>query len=148
VLHSDAFCMAAAAADKDAAWDFIEYAVGETGQLILTETGRIVPSRIDIARSPVFLDGEPVDATTALSAAGSPAPLAAQPPASSEVFLDNIPSIHRLPSLSTWPEVEDIFNAEFDRAFYVPLDVPAAIDRVIEQSREPFARAAAERGAP
>jgi multiple sugar transport system substrate-binding protein len=142
VLHSDAFCIAPAAADTDAVWDFVEYAVGETGQLILAETGRIVPSRTDVARSPVFLDGVPVDAGAALSAAGSPAPAAAQPPASSEVFLDNIPAIHRLPSLSTWPEVEDIFNAEFDRAFYVPLDVPAAIDRVIEQSRDPFARAA------
>jgi hypothetical protein len=58
------------------------------------------------------------------------------------VFLDNIPVIHRLPSLSTWQEVEDIFNAEFDRAFYVPVDVPAAIARVIERSGEPLARAA------
>ncbi len=148
VLHSDAFCMASAAADKDAVWDFIEYAVGETGQLILAETGRIVPSRTDVARSPVFLDGVPVDAGAALSAAGSPAPEGTQPPASSEVFLDNIPAIHRLPSMSTWPEVEDIFNAEFDRAFYVPIDVPAAIDRVIEQSRDAFARAAEEDNAP
>jgi multiple sugar transport system substrate-binding protein len=140
-LHSDAFCMAAAAADKDAVWDFVEYAAGETGQLILAETGRIVPSQTEVARSPVFLDGLPVDAGAALSGAGIPALEVAQPPASSEVFLDNIPAIHRLPSMSTWPEVEDIFNAEFDRAFYVPLDVPAAVDRVIEQSRDPFARA-------
>jgi multiple sugar transport system substrate-binding protein len=147
VLHSDAFCMASAAADKDAVWDFVEYAVGETGQLILTETGRIVPSRTDIADSPVFLDGAPVDAGTALSGTVSPGPTMALPPASSEVFLDNIPAIHRLPSLSTWPEVEDVFNAEFDRAFYVPVDVPAAVARVIEQSGDAFARAAADGGA-
>ena len=147
VLHSDAFCMASAAADKDAVWDFVEYAVGETGQLILTETGRIVPSRTDIADSPVFLDGAPVDAGTALSGAGSPGPTMALPPASSEVFLDNIPAIHRLPSLSTWSEVEDVFNAEFDRAFYAPIDVPAAVARVIEQSGDAFARAAADGGA-
>jgi multiple sugar transport system substrate-binding protein len=147
VLHSDAFCMASAMTDKDAVWAFIEYAVGETGQLILAETGRIVPSRISVAQSPVFLDGVPVEARTALSG-GSPAPEVVQPPASSEVFLDTIPTIHRLPSLSTWPEVEDIVNAEFDRAFYVPIDVPAAVDRVIEQSRDAFARAAAEETAP
>jgi multiple sugar transport system substrate-binding protein len=147
VLHSDAFCMASAAADKDAVWDFVEYAVGETGQLILTETGRIVPSRTDTAHSPVFLNGVPVDAGTALSGVGSPVPTMALPPASSEVFLDNIPAIHRLPSLSTWPEVEDVFNAEFDRAFYVPVDVPAAVARVIEQSGDAFARAAADGGA-
>ncbi len=148
VLHSDAFCMASAAADQGAVWDFVEYAVGETGQLILAETGRIVPSRSDIAQSPVFLDGVPVDGGTGLTGDGSPAPESALPPANSEVFLTNIPAIHRLPSLSTWPEVEDIFNAEFDRAFYVPIDVPAAIDRVIAQSREPFARAAADADAP
>jgi multiple sugar transport system substrate-binding protein len=148
VLHSDAFCMASATTNKDAVWDFVEYAVGETGQLILTETGRIVPSRTNVAQSPVFLDGVPVDAGAALSGSGSPAPEVAMPPASSEVFLANIPAIHRLPSLSTWPEVEDIFNAEFDRAFYVPVDVPAAVERVIEQSRDAFARAAAEGGAP
>src|SRR5919107_45982 len=86
VLHSDAFCMASATADKDAVWNFVEYAVGETGQLILTETGRIVPSRISVAQSPVFLDGVPVDTGTALSG-GSPAPDVVQPPANSEVFL-------------------------------------------------------------
>jgi multiple sugar transport system substrate-binding protein len=147
VLHSDAFCMASATTDKDAVWDFVEYAVGGTGQLILAETGRIVPSRISVVQSPVFLQGMPVEAATALSGA-SPSPDMVQPPASSEVFLDNIPVIHRLPSLSTWPEVEDIFNAEFDRAFYVPVDVPAAITRVIERSGEPLARAAAEGAAP
>jgi multiple sugar transport system substrate-binding protein len=147
VLHSDAFCMASAAEDKDAVWDFVEYAVGETGQLILAETGRIVPSRISVAQSPVFLDGVPVEAGAALSG-GSLAPEVVQLPASSEVFLDTIPTVHRLPSLSTWPEVEDIFNAEFDRALYVPVDVPAAVDRVIEQSRDAFARAAAEETAP
>jgi multiple sugar transport system substrate-binding protein len=148
VLHSDAFCMASAAADKEAVWDFVEFAVGETGQLILTETGRIVPSRTGVAQSLFFLDGVPVNAGTALSEAGSPAPTAALPPASSEVFLDNIPAIHRLPSLSTWPEVEDIFNAEFDRAFYNPIDVPTAVARVIERSHEAFVRAAEEANTP
>jgi multiple sugar transport system substrate-binding protein len=147
VLHSDAFCMASATKDKNPVWAFVEYAGGETGQLILAETGRIVPSRTSVAHSPVFLEGVPVDAGSVLSG-GSPEPEIVQPPASSEVFVDNIPAIHRLPSLSTWPEVEDIFNAEFDRAFYVPVDVLAAITRVIEQSRDTFARAAAEDATP
>lgn len=148
VLHSDAFCMAAATEDTNAVWDFVEFAVGETGQLILAETGRIVPSLNSVAASPVFLDGVPVDAGTAIADGASPEAVASQPPANSEVFLDNIPAIHRLPSISTWPEIEEIFNAEFDRAFYAPVDVPAAVARVIEQSSEPFARAAAESGSP
>ncbi len=141
VLHSDAFCMSAASEHKDAVWDFIEFAVGDTGQLILAETGRIVPSRTSVAHSPVFLDGVPVDTGTALSGVGSPAPEAALPPASSEVFLDNIPAIHRLPLLSTWPEVEDTFNAEFDRASTSRSTCRQPSPRVIEQSRDSFARA-------
>jgi multiple sugar transport system substrate-binding protein len=138
VLHSDAFCIAAAAEHPEAVWAFVEFAVGETGQQILAETGRIVPSRIDVAESAVFLDGVPADLGASATAV---TPL---PPASSEVFVDYIPVIHRLPSISTWPEIEDVFNAELDRAFYAPLDVPAAVARVIEESRDAFARAAAE----
>jgi multiple sugar transport system substrate-binding protein len=140
VLHSDAFCMAAGA-NHDAVWAFIEYAVGDAGQTMLAETGRIVPSRIAVAESPVFLDGVPADSIAATSDGGAPA-AAALPPASSRVFLENIPVVHRLPSLSTWPEIEDIFNAEFDRALYVEIDVAAAVERVVAQSRDAFARGA------
>ena len=43
ILHSDAYCMAAAAEDKDAAWTFIEYANSPQGQAIVAESGRTVP---------------------------------------------------------------------------------------------------------
>ncbi len=58
ILHSDAFCMSADAADKDAAWAFIEYAAGPKGQEILARTGRTVPSMTSVAESPVFLVGD------------------------------------------------------------------------------------------
>jgi len=147
VLHSDAFCMAAAAADKEAVWTFVEYAAGEEGQRILAETGRIVPALESVADSDVFLAGAPAAAPASGGAAAAPT---AQPPASSRVFLDNIPLIRRLPSISTWPEVEDAFNAEFDRAFYAPIDVPAALAAASVNSQPAFDRAAAEdlAGAP
>jgi multiple sugar transport system substrate-binding protein len=135
VLHSDAFCMAAAAENKDAVWAFIEYAVSDEGQLILAETGRIVPARTSVLESDVFLKGLPI---------GSDDATAAEPPASSQVFVDNIPIMHRLPSISTWPEVEDAFNAEFGRSFYVAIDVPAAIAAVTANAEDAFERAAAE----
>ena len=141
VLHADAFCIAAQAANPDAVWSFIEYAIGDAGQTVLAETGRIVPSRLSVAETPVFLEGLPADPV----AADAAVPL---PPASSQVFLDNIPTIHRLPSISTWPEIEDIFNAEFDRAFYVKIDIPSAVERVIAGSHDAFARAAASGPAP
>lgn len=133
VLHSDAFCMAAAAEDHDAVWSFVEYAVGEDGQRILAETGRIVPALKSVADSDEFLRGIPEN-----DAEGAEA----LPPQSSQVYLDNVAVMHRLPSISTWPEVEDAFNAEFDRAFYEPIDVPAAVAAVMENSQPAFDRAA------
>ncbi len=137
VLHSDAFCMAAAAADKDAAWAFVEFAAGDRGQLILAETGRIVPALDRIAASDVFLKGAPLDPGDAPAGGASET----RPPASSAVFIENIPGIHRLPSTATWPEVEDAFNAEFDRAFYEEIDVAAAVATATANSADAFARA-------
>jgi multiple sugar transport system substrate-binding protein len=137
VLHSDAFCMAASASDKNATWSFVEYAVGEEGQAFLAETGRIVPALDSVAQSDVFLRGTPLGSDTAATDQGLP-------PASSEVYLENIPVMHRLPSTSTWPEVEDAFNAEFDRSFYEPIDIPAAVAAATANSQDAFQRAEAE----
>jgi multiple sugar transport system substrate-binding protein len=130
ILHSDAFCMAAATEDKDAAWRFIEFAVGPTGQTILAQTGRTVPSMRSVAESEAFL-GSGIEGV-GVSAA----------PASSEVFLDAIPYIRRVPNISTWLEVEDAWNTAFKRAFYVELDIEGAIDVVEFRAEDAFERAA------
>jgi multiple sugar transport system substrate-binding protein len=145
VLHSDGFCMAAAAENKEAVWAFVEYAAGEEGQLVLAETGRIVPVLTSVAESEVFLRGVPI-ADAASPAADGATPVAGQPPASSHVFIDNIPNIYRLPTTSTWAEVEDAFNAEFDQAFYQPIDIAAAVQTVTENTVPIFARAAEDAG--
>jgi multiple sugar transport system substrate-binding protein len=137
VLHSDAFCMAAATENKDAAWAFIEFAAGEQGQTILAETGRTVPSMISVAESDAFLKGTSVGSSMGIEGAGLP-------PEHSRVFLDTIPEIRRVPSISTWPEVEEAFNTAFQRAFYVEIDVEGAIEVATFQSREAFKRAIEE----
>jgi multiple sugar transport system substrate-binding protein len=139
VLHSDAFCMSASAGNADAVWTFIEYAGGAEGQLLLAETGRTVPSMISASESEVFLDGAP-----AASATGTASPEAATPlpPANAQVYLDNIGVMRRLPTTSTWTEVEDAFNAEFDRSLYIEdFDVAAAAAAAIEKSKDAFDRA-------
>ena len=141
VLHSDAFCIATKAEDKDAVWAFIEYAVGEEGQRILAATGRIVPVLESVAESDVFLRGVPIE-TGVTPNATTPVRAEGLPPASNKVFVDNIALIHRLPSIATWPEIEDTFNAEFDRAFYEPIDLPAAVAAAAANSHEVFERAA------
>ena len=82
VLHSDAYCLTRGSRNKDAAWSFLEYAVGAEGQRIIAATGRTVPSHIAVSTSPAFLGP-------------------AQPPRSAKVFLDAIPTVRALPSGST-----------------------------------------------
>ncbi|HEY7036437.1 MAG TPA: sugar ABC transporter substrate-binding protein [Thermomicrobiales bacterium] len=120
VLHSDAFCMAAGSKDKEAAWTFIEFAVGPTGQAILAETGRTVPSLRSVAESDTFLKG-----TSLASALGIQQ--AAVPPANTRAFIDNIGIARRLPSITTLPAVEASFNQTFKHAFYVDADIPTAV---------------------
>jgi multiple sugar transport system substrate-binding protein len=99
ILHSDAYCMTASSDAKDAAWRFTEFALGEQGQRILAETGRTVPSLRSVARSDAFF-----------------AP--GQRPASSEVFLEQIPNLRAVPTIATWPRVEDTVNALLEEAYY------------------------------
>jgi multiple sugar transport system substrate-binding protein len=132
ILHSDAFCMAAATENKDAAWRFIEYAVGPVGQEILAQTGRTVPSLKAIAESDAFL-GSGVEGVGIAAA-----------PANARAFLDTIPDIRRVPNVSTWVEVEDAWNTAFKRAFYVELDIEGAIDVVQFRAEDAFERAAEE----
>jgi len=87
MLHSDAYCMAKSSAVKDAAFRFVEFAVGQDGAPILARTGRTVPSLRSVAESEAFLDPS-------------------QPPESAQVFLDQIPFIRRFPNIAVWHEIE------------------------------------------
>lgn len=137
ILHSDAFCMSAEVTDKEAAWQFIEYAVGRYGQEILAATGRTVPSLKSVSGSTVFL-GDPDQS----GAAGET--VNASSPASAHVFLDTIPTLRRLPSFATWPEVEDSFNAEFQTSFYADFDIDKALTNVNANAQDPIHRAAGD----
>ena len=122
ILHSDAYCMAAASSRKDAAWSFIEYALGPDGQRVVARTGRTVPSLITVSRSPAFLDPS-------------------VRPKNARAFLDGIPSIRRVPSISTWPEIEDAVDPILEQS--MESGAPAAeVARQIDEATRPlFARA-------
>jgi multiple sugar transport system substrate-binding protein len=87
MLHSDAYCMAKSSSVKQAAFRFVEFALGPEGAPILARTGRTVPSLRSVAESPAFLDPS-------------------QPPESAQVFLDQIPAIMRFPNIAVWHEIE------------------------------------------
>lgn len=91
VLHADAYCLGRASRHKGAARDFIAFATGETGQALLSASGRIVPVRKSVAQSEAFLDPT-------------------QPPASAQVFLDTIPQLRRTPNIPAWYEIEMRIN--------------------------------------
>ena len=104
VLHSDAYCLSAAAPNKEAAWKFIEFANSPEGQAIVARSGRTVPSLIAVAESGAFLDP-------------------AAKPARSRVFLDTIPDLQLVPLLSTWEEIETTASEEIERSFYGDISV-------------------------
>jgi multiple sugar transport system substrate-binding protein len=99
VLHSDAYCMSKASRVKDAAFRFVEFALGPVGAELVARGGRTVPSLRSVAEGPAFLDP-------------------AQRPASARVFLDSILYIRRLPNVAVWNEVETRADAIVEEWFY------------------------------
>jgi multiple sugar transport system substrate-binding protein len=112
VLHSDGFCMAEQAAKDpahlDAVWKFIEYSVSETGQTILAQTGRTVPSMIKVAESDAYL--------------------LSSPPANNQAWLDAAVSMRAFPIHPNWNTIEEMLSQELQRAYYGT----ATIDEIIE----------------
>jgi len=120
ILHSDAYCMAAAAEDKDAAWTFIEFANSPAGQAIVARSGRTVPSLMEVAASDAFLD-----------------PAAA--PANSAVWLETADTLRAVPVMAGWVDVEEVTGDELERAFYGEATVDEAIAAMITRTLPFFA---------
>jgi multiple sugar transport system substrate-binding protein len=122
ILHSDAYCLTKASKNKEAAWAFIEFALGEEGQRIAAQTGRTVPSLRSVASSAAFLDP-------------------AAKPRSSRVFLDAIRHIRHVPTVSTWPEIEDAVAGALEQGFYEGLPPEDVARQAIAATKPLFARA-------
>jgi multiple sugar transport system substrate-binding protein len=122
ILHSDAYCMTKASDNKDAAWSFMEYALGPEGAPIVAKSGRTVPSLKEVAESDAFLD-----------------PTAK--PANSKVFLDTIPVIRQVPSISTWPEIEDASEPILEEGLYGGEATSEVVRELIAKTDPLFARA-------
>lgn len=117
ILHADGFCLPSASKNKDAAWVFIEYANSPEGQTILAETGRTVPSLIAVANSPAFL-------------------VPNSKPASSQVFIDVIPTIHVLPIHPNWGEIEEIADNQISQGFYGQIPYYDAMANISNLTKE------------
>jgi multiple sugar transport system substrate-binding protein len=122
ILHSDAYCLTKASDAKDAAWRFVEYALGPEGAPVVARTGRTVPSLKSVAESDAFLDP-------------------AKKPANSRVFLAGIEHIRRVPTISTWPEIEDASAGILENGMYLGQPVDRVLADLNEATRPLFERA-------
>jgi len=120
ILHSDAYCMAAMTEDKDAAWTFIEFANSPEGQAIVARSGRTVPSLIEVADSPAFLDPD-------------------AKPANSSVWLDTVSTLRGVPVMAGWVDVEEFTGDELERALFGDASVDEAISSMITRTLPFFA---------
>ncbi len=119
ILHSDAYCMTAATPNKEAAWQFIEFANSFAGQEIVAQSGRTVPSLIAVAESPAFLTPD-------------------LPPANSRIYIDTVPAIRMVPIMPTWVGIEESASKEIARAFYGDASVEEAIAAALAHTQEYF----------
>jgi len=118
VLHSDGFCIAKG--DKaDAAWMWVEYALGTKGQEVLAQSGRSVPSLKAVAESPVFLASD-------------------EPPANSQVFVDALSQMHQLPVTPNWNDIEGKTDAILEELYYGRISLDAALTRLAKETDGQF----------
>ena len=113
LLASDAYCVAKASEERRLAADFAAYAVGPEGGAVLARSGRTVPSVQELATSEAFLDP-------------------AQQPESSEVFLDVIPDLRRLPNVGPQDEAEEAADDLLQQYFAGKADLATTVDEVRE----------------
>ena len=118
VLHSDGFCIAKGG-NEDAAWDWVEFALGPEGQEMLAGSGRSVPSLKAVAESPAFLDP-------------------GESPANSQVFLDALEFMHQLPVTENWTVVEQRTDDVLEQLYYGKLTYDEALARLAEETSGEF----------
>ena len=121
ILHSDAYCMTEASDSKDAAWRFVEYALDPKGAAVVAKTGRTVPSLRSVAESDAFLDPT-------------------QKPKNSQAFLDAVETIKHVPTVSTWPEIEDVTNGLLENGMYLGQPVDKVVAEIDLKTRPLFER--------
>lgn len=98
-------------------WEFVKYCVMPEAQLLLSQAGLQVPSRISVANSREFLDAEiiPDDAT---------------------LFNEGFQYAKRYPAIYDDPEIQDIIIQQLDLAWEGTVEVPEVCKKVAELINE------------
>lgn len=119
ILHGDAYCLADTGRQAEA-WRFVEFANSGPGQEILARSGRTVPSRTDVAASPAFLRPDVL-------------------PASSEVFIDVVPTIRSVPHTASWARVESAADSILTELYYGRVDRDEGVELLLRTTEPLFA---------
>lgn len=115
LLASDAYCVSKRSKSPRLAAELARFAVLGEGATVLAESGRTVPVRKSVASSPAFL-----------------AP--GEAPASSQVWLDNLDSIKRLPNVAPQDEAEEAANDLLGQLFAGKLKLDEAVQRIRDET--------------
>lgn len=118
LLASDAYCVSKATEVPSLAADFTAFAVGREGGTVLARSGRTVPALIELAESEMFLDS-------------------AKQPASSQVWLDIIPDLRRLPNVGPQDEAEEAADDLLEQFFAGKSDLESTATAV-RRATEPI----------
>ena len=121
LLASDGWCVAKASKNLDAAHAFAAFTVGPVGGKVLAESGRTVPVAKGLATSPAFLSAD-------------------LPPKSSQVFLDNIPGLRRLPNVGPQNEAEETADDLLEQYFAGRLPLASVGPEVEKATAAVYAR--------
>ena len=124
LLHSDGLAMYVGTKDKEAAWAFIEFAMGPVGQTLLAESGRTVPSLRSIAESDAFMKGTSISDALGFGFR----------PKCAQVFLDNVEVSRRLPSEIGWSSVVRGLDEELKNAFYGGSPVEETVQNMLSRT--------------
>ena len=62
-------------------------------------------------------------------------------PSHSRVFLDGIPAIRRVPTISTWPEIEDAAEGILEQGLYRGVSAEEVARELVETTAPMFERA-------
>lgn len=116
-VNSAGFVIAKDTPNPDAAWEFVKYAVGPSGQARLAELGFSVPVLKSVAESPVFLEQAGVDIRQ-------------------QVYLDALEYAVPKPSFKGYSEWSAVVGGNLSRAWSGEVSIDEALDELVPLADE------------
>ena len=102
VADMTGYCISAGTDEVEASADLLAFAVGREGATITTRDGYVVPSNLEVANSPVFVQGS-------------------REPESSFVFNEGVRRTQNMPFTPAWPLLVDEVAPALNRMFHAPV---------------------------